>query len=271
MDFRWNLAEIGRILEASQWDVEPSATPDGLVVVDRPDRLHWRSPVRSLYANKVVRTTFPAAEVDRSIQEIIGFYADHGLPFSWWVGPSSAPAWLEERLRTHGLSQIDRYEGVALPLEGRPAIAPNPSVTVHPVETEAEVRELVRVNAQVWGYRPEDEDRMVRERLEYLRLPDRRGGYLLARVEGQAVGTANYRYSSDGRTLYLTGASTLPAFRGRGIFTELVRWRLEEAVRKGCQLATCLARAGTSAPILTKLGFVPVITIPVYAWQPPHA
>ncbi len=257
---------IQRAIEASLWDYEPDFNPPGLVVVDRPDRLLWRSPSDSIYANKVVRASFSETNADAGVAEIMALFEEAGKPFSWWVGPSSGPASLEQRLQPRGLVQVDTYEGVALVLDGVPPIPSNPNVTVTVVEMEAEVRELVRVNAEVWGYAPEDQRRMVQERLAYLALPGRRGGYLLAHIGGQAAGTASFRYSSSGEALYLTGAATLPEFRNRGVFTELVRWRLGDALTRGCRLATCLARLGTSASILMKLGFEQYLTMPVYAW-----
>ncbi len=59
----------------------------------------------------------------------------------------------------------------------------------------------------------------------------------------------------------------MPEFRGRGVFTELVRWRVADAAARGCRLVTCLARVGTAAPILMKLGFQQYLTLPVLAWD----
>ncbi len=137
-------------------------------------------------------------------------------------------------------------------------------VEVLQAETEEEIRQAVAVSAPVWGYSPEQQEQLVLERVGYLGIRNRRGGYLLAMVGGQAAGTASYRYSGDGRTIYLSGASTLPYFRGRGVFHALVQWRLAQARARGCRLAAVLARQGTSAPILRNLGFTRYFDMPVY-------
>ena len=145
-----------------------------------------------------------------------------------------------------------------------PLPAPPPGVQVEPVRDKADVREMVAISAQIWGYSPTDQERIVAERLAHLALPDCRSGFMLARADGNPAGTANYRYSSDGKVIYLTGASTLPTFRGRGVFRALVAHRLAQAQARGAVLATCLAKTGASAPILARLGFAHYFTLPVY-------
>lgn len=255
--------EVKLTIEASLWDYEPNIITSGLIQVDRPDRLLWSGDADTPYANRVVRATFSEENADPGIAEILDFFAERGKAFSWWVGPSSAPESLAKRLQAKGLTIMDTYEGVAMLLDD-PIIIPAPDVEIVPVEGEAEVREMVRLNARIWGYSPEDEERMMADRLDYLNLPGRRGGYLLARVAGETAGTASYRYSGSGRAIYLTGASTLPEFRSRGVFRALVRRRLQDARQRGCRLATCLARVGTSAPILMKLGFEKFLSVPVF-------
>ncbi|MHB9144864.1 MAG: GNAT family N-acetyltransferase [Symbiobacteriia bacterium] len=282
-DLNWGLGRVTqgpstqdtkRTIEASLWDYEDGFDPPRTVVDQRPDRLLWRTPSSSIYANKVVRTSFTEAGVEGAVTEVMDFFAAAAKSFSWWIGPSSDPPSLEQRLLARGLVREDTYEGVALVLPGgrtaapaRPALRQNPNVVVEVVRSEATVRELVAVNAAVWGYSAADQERMVHDRLEYLRFPGCRSGYLLGRIDGMAVGTASYRYSGSGEALYLTGASTLLEFRGRGVFTELVRWRVADAAARGCRLVTCLARVGTSAPILMKLGFQQYLTLPVLAWD----
>lgn len=250
-------------IEASLWDSEDGATPPDLTVVEQPDRIYWCGGSDTPYANRIVRLAVSAAEVDATISEILDFYAARGKAFSWGVGPSSTPADLGQRLMNLGLRLLDTYEGVALPLTG-PLPEPTADVQVEQVVDEAGVRAMVGISAEIWGYSGADQERIVAERLEHLAAPGRRGGYLLARVDGRPAGTANYRYSSDGQVLYMTGASTLPGYRGRGVFRALVAWRLAQAQARGARLATCLARSGTSAPILLRLGFREHMRVQVY-------
>jgi acetyltransferase (GNAT) family protein len=65
----------------------------------------------------------------------------------------------------------------------------------------------------------------------------------LARVDG-AVGGGGTLTMHDG-VAGLFGASTLPAFRKRGVQTALLHMRLARAVAAGCELAACLAQPGS--------------------------
>lgn len=91
--------------------------------------------------------------------------------------------------------------------------------------------------------------------MAYLAMPGRRGGFLVAYLDGVAVANAGYRYSSDGRCVYLIGAETVEQFRGRGVYASLVAHRAARAAERGCVIASILANTETSAPMLTRRGF----------------
>lgn len=79
-----------------------------------------------------------------------------------------------------------------------------------------------------------------------------------ATVHGETAGTAGMSVLEiDGiKIAHLYIASTLPAFRGRGVQSALLRARLADARRAGCTLATVAARpANTSARNAERAGF----------------
>ena len=63
----------------------------------------------------------------------------------------------------------------------------------------------------------------------------------------QAVAGAACMVVPERRMVALFGAATLPAARGRGIQTALLRARLQYAVAQGCDLAVIVTRAGTTS------------------------
>jgi hypothetical protein len=65
----------------------------------------------------------------------------------------------------------------------------------------------------------------------------------LARVDGAVAGGATLTIHDGVAGLF--GASTLPAFRRRGVQTALLETRLARAVAAGCDLAACLAQPGS--------------------------
>src|SRR4029077_5167416 len=75
-----------------------------------------------------------------------------------------------------------------------------------------------------------------------------------ARVDGKIAGGATV--ALRGRIAGLFGASTLPAFRNRGVQTALLEARMQRAAEQGCELAMSIALPGsTSQRNITRRGF----------------
>jgi GNAT superfamily N-acetyltransferase len=75
-------------------------------------------------------------------------------------------------------------------------------------------------------------------------------------------------YLPNSPVVLLGGAATLPEARGKGIYSALVKRRLEDARRDGREAAVIQADRDTSAPICAKLGFRELCALEVYAWSP---
>jgi len=76
----------------------------------------------------------------------------------------------------------------------------------------------------------------------------------LARIGGRVVGGAIL--AVRGRIAGLFGASTLPAFRRRGVQTALLEIRMRRAAEQGCGLAMSLAQPGSASQRnITRQGF----------------
>ena len=67
----------------------------------------------------------------------------------------------------------------------------------------------------------------------------------LARVDGELAGGATMAIRNGVAGLF--GASTLPAFRTRGVQTALLHKRLARAAEAGCDLAVSLALPGSAS------------------------
>jgi len=69
--------------------------------------------------------------------------------------------------------------------------------------------------------------------------------YYLATIDGATAGVATMRL--DGEVAQLCGATTLPAFRRRGVQTALLRTRLADARRAGARLAVMTTAPGSKS------------------------
>jgi GNAT superfamily N-acetyltransferase len=231
------------------YDYEPEWRPSGMVELDRADVLAWKRPGWPVGYSRVAYAKWTAGEAEARIDGVLAFFGD--IAFNWHVGPSSAPHDLVDRLTTRGLIALarPRMMTIGLPLAEDWPIARDVRIA------EVDNAETARVALRLAHHEGPDLERDVAERVAYLEMPGRRGGFLIAYLDGVPVANAGYRYSSDGRCVYLTGAETVAQFRRRGVYTSLVAYRAARAAERGCGLASILANTETSAPILARRGF----------------
>jgi GNAT superfamily N-acetyltransferase len=207
-----------------------------------------------------LRLAHQAEEVARAVEEIRQLVVGIDLVV-WNVGSSATPEELPRRLRELGLRNPDPpmdpiCAGMALAAE--PSAVPG--VDVRRIATLEEHRAGLEIVLTAAGWDPRaaaDERARAAETFE---RRTRRGGHQwLAWVDGQPVAFALAEPTPAG--LYLAGGATLPQARGRGCYRALVRARWDEAVRLGTPGLAVQAQHGTSAPILSRLGFTQVASI----------
>jgi predicted N-acetyltransferase YhbS len=196
--------------------------------------------------------------LDRAIDETIATYTELQTPFRWHVGPSSRPADLAQRLLARGFEHSDTLAGMCIATDAE-VVAVDPSVVVSEL-TEDDEEAFANVIASTF-----DHPDPVRERL-LRRLRETRGAerpkHFVARLDGRVVGSTSYAPMK--RAGFLQGAAVLEEYRGRGIYKQMIRERLERLRGAGCELAVITARTSTSAPICARLGFDRVCSIEVY-------
>jgi len=186
--------------EAMLYDYEPEWRPTGIVELDQTDVLAWKRPGWPAGFNRVAYAKWDERTAETRIEELFAFFGD--APFHWHVGPSSSPADLADRLIRRGLvvAARPRMMTIELPL---PAGWPtNDAVRIAEVRDEA----IARLSLELAHHNANDIARMLPERMAYITAPWRRGAMMVAYVGDVPVANAAWRYSSDGRCVYLTGA-----------------------------------------------------------------
>ncbi|BAS07046.1 acetyltransferase [Arthrobacter sp. Hiyo4] len=89
----------------------------------------------------------------------------------------------------------------------------------------------------------------------------------LAEASGEVVSAAWLEINPDTDFAGLWGGSTLPAWRGRGIYKALVFARAQVAATRGVKYLQVDASAD-SEPILPRLGFRAITTTTPFVWTP---
>jgi predicted N-acetyltransferase YhbS len=199
-------------------------------------------------------------EVEQLVHEVRGLARSRN--YVWWIGPSSRPADLHERLLALGFTaprdRVETLHAVALTDEPR---ANPPQISVTRIAT---YEDWVAAREVQWDAfeTPQDRREVSRARLREdfeeamaVRLPVA----FLARLDGRAAGTAMAVPSERG--VYLIAGAVARWARGRGLYRALVRARWELAVARGTPALVTQADPATSYPILKRVGFEDVCTI----------
>jgi hypothetical protein len=161
---------------------------------------------------------------------------------TWWLGELTTPAGLAERLLELGLApDADEAEMTSFTIDRTPA--GEPTVEVRGVETVDDYLRALELDWEVWdvpedkrgGYRP-----IQREAWASVGATGRMGIYL-AYDDGEPVGFGRVVFAPAAGILM--GGSTLPAARGRGVYTSLVHARGQRRAHVGADPRAARLRA----------------------------
>ncbi|MEO5900872.1 MAG: GNAT family N-acetyltransferase [Ilumatobacteraceae bacterium] len=204
---------------------------------------------RGRFVNRAIGASLDELD-DAQLDELETFFAACGVDASLEVA-SWAPAPLLDRLAQRGYT-ISWFRNVYVAsIEDRP-LNLHPSMRMREV-TDSSVDEWLAVLRAGDG-RTSPEAAIVSD--DYGRAAHSVDGATdyLADLDGSAVGCGSLiRESGIG---WLGAATTLAAYRNRGVQGALVRQRVAEAGTSGCDFAVATAMpAGTSARNLARLGF----------------
>jgi GNAT superfamily N-acetyltransferase len=186
----------------------------------------------------IVFTNLAEWDVERVIDEQLAYFDGIQHDFEWKVFRHDRPADLLERLRARGFD-IDEPEAI-MGLE----IASAPRQLFRPVPA---VHQLTS---------PQEAPKRVRYEMEH--TPDQIAVYV-AEDDGRSVSHGWVRFPPRSLFASLWGGSTAPEYRGRGLYSQLVSARVDEARRRGYPYVIVDARH-MSRPILERRGFVRLTT-----------
>ena len=199
------------------------------------------------------RLRFDPDSVDERIERVRAWFRDQGrTEFVWWVGPSATPTDLQTRLLGRGA--VPWRDGVIASMLTEQAPPEVPAIGLQRVETYEEFVVAREIAWRVADFTAEQSAEMLAtlpEKWES-RIRSDEGAAYLAYVAGEPVASADMLFLPFAG--FLSGASTLPEHRSRGIYRALVRARWDDAVRRGTP-ALIVGAGNMSRPILERIGF----------------
>jgi hypothetical protein len=222
------------------------------------------TPLSHPLANLVGLARLGADDADATISRVKERFASERKAFGWVTGPSTTPADLAERLEAAGIHHEEALAGMALTDLATP-MRSNETVRVREVTPDEASRESAMM-ARAYGM-PEDVATLF-VRLLAAGGPIRSRGYLAYLDDERPVAWSYLVYVPESEVVLLGGAATVAEARGHGIYTTLVKRRLDDARADGRTAAIIQAVRGTSAPICARLGFRELCSLDVFGWAP---
>lgn len=218
--------------------------------------------------NTVLASHLDARNADEAIGAELAYFARLGRGFEWKLYGHDRPADLGARLSAHGLSPEDSGTLMALDLAAALPEAPPPSgIELRRLADAGGLADVVRVQDRAWsmdhGWVAAALAREMAEDAQSLAI-------FLAYAGLRPVAASWVRFYGSRPFASLWGGSTVPEWRGRGIYRALVARRAQLARERGVRYLTVDA-GPDSRPILERLGFVALTSVTDFVWRPEGA
>jgi GNAT superfamily N-acetyltransferase len=202
----------------------------------------------------------PSADPARVVAEVVEEARRTGLSaLNFWLRQDTPEDYVA-LLRDRGAVPDETLAVLARDLrtEPLPGARPRSEPELGWVRDAATARHCEEVDLAVFGGLPADEARLARTGAqEGESHAAGRGGRLVAYLGGRPVGAAGLSLAAGptGPVARLWGGAVLEPHRRRGVYSALLRARLEYATVHGAAMALVKGRVETSAPILRRAGF----------------
>jgi GNAT superfamily N-acetyltransferase len=199
---------------------------------------------------------------DRAIGEQVEHFQSQGKDLTWIVYGHDRPADLKERLLARGFEADELETVLVLDLQQAPVALQKPvHHDVRRITQPHQLDDVITIHQQVWGSSFERwRARLCRRLVE---APENLSLYV-AYADGLPASTCQVSYYAGRPFASLVRAATLPAYRGRGLFTALVATLVQVARQRTVRYLDSDAGA-MSRPILEKLGFQRLTTSQAFA------
>jgi GNAT superfamily N-acetyltransferase len=189
------------------------------------------------------------------------YFAARGEAVEWKLHGHDRPADLAARLTAAGFVPEEQETVVIGPCPPLAAAASvPPGVQLREVTAQTDLDRIVAMEEVVWN---EDKTHLGIGLAAEIAADPSAITVVVAVADDLVVSAGWVRYARGTAFATLWGGSTLPTYRGRGIYTALVRYRAALALDRGYRYLQVDA-SDDSRPILERLGFVAVTTTTPY-------
>ena len=212
--------------------------------------------------NGATAATFSEDTADARIDTILDYFRELRIDMSWWVGPTSTPADLGDRLVAHGLTPDGVAPGMLVSLDGwSPPPLPD-GLSVEPTRDAASFHEAMDIMFEAFEM-PRVVQPMFEARFGDFSIgPRAMQTTYLARLDGVAVATSLGCLVDD--TVAIFNVATASDARRRGAGGAVTAAAMADAQARGARWAH-LESSEMGRSVYERLGFRHVCDIAIFA------
>ena len=258
--------DLARVRQLFVEQVRRGTSSDGTgsIVTATPRVVRWAAEGERGWS-EIAWSDLDETNADAEITQQIEYFSAHGQSFAWRVYEADRPRDLGSRLERAGFVRDYTSELMVAEVVDIPQRAELPAGVMLAFDNdEPGIDRLIAVHERVFG----SDHSQLRHSLQtqFLQAPHLRE-LVVAMANGQPIASSRIEFLPDRQFASLWGGSTLPAWRGKGLFRAMVSSRAGLAAQRGYPFLYVTA-SSESRPILERMSFSSLGSVFTYMWQP---
>jgi hypothetical protein len=260
--------ESQRIRDLFMEQVRRGTTSDGLSAVSTTSHCFRWTASGDVGWSEIAWTDLDEFNAEHVIAEQIEHFSSIGQGFVWRIYDGDLPTDLGARLKLAGFTHLGTSElMVARVTETAISVELPDGVSLVRSNDPTGIGRLIEVHEKVFTV---DQSQLGRTLLAQLAVAPTLNDIVIADADGEPVASARVQFVPECDFAGLWGGSTLPQWRGKGLFKAMVAYRARVAADRGYSYLYVIA-SNQSRPILEQLSFESFGSIATFGWQPAQA